>query len=327
MRALAATEGTDVYQPHASRLFPANPERTQRCGPVEPNPSCSALRRRSFVLSGPSIPWTPSAMTNSLLGCQTQQLQLRQVLPLRTATRAGAVPRQSANASTRRVGRSANGTCWRRRSPYTLFCADPCSSCCRLNKQCQPSIPVRKRNPRKTQPSRAAYLEEKLDDLVSLIRSQASRYADSNDATPPAASSAAAPPVTTTDSPSVSTPQSGHKPHGSVGGPSTAKTSPATDIPQSEYACKYLYSWSSTSLVPVPQQCLELVLLATMVTSSHAFSQTMQTRALPDPDFYEQPCNARIHRVHGPDSQDLGSLGSLSLPFVVYATVLQRVPS
>lgn len=45
--------------------------------------------------------------------------------------------------------------------------------CLRLNKDCQPSVPNRRRNPKKTPGSRTAHLEEKLDDLVSLIRSQA----------------------------------------------------------------------------------------------------------------------------------------------------------
>lgn len=47
--------------------------------------------------------------------------------------------------------------------------------CYRLSKDCQPSVPNRKRNPRKAPGSRTAHLEEKLDDLVSLIRSQASQ--------------------------------------------------------------------------------------------------------------------------------------------------------
>lgn len=42
-----------------------------------------------------------------------------------------------------------------------------------MNKDCQPSIPTRRRNhTKKTPGSRTAHLEEKLDDLVSLIRSQ-----------------------------------------------------------------------------------------------------------------------------------------------------------
>ncbi|KAJ4389579.1 hypothetical protein N0V93_007050 [Gnomoniopsis smithogilvyi] len=48
-----------------------------------------------------------------------------------------------------------------------------CERCLRLSKTCQPSVPNRKRNPRKAPGSRTAHLEEKLDDLVSLIRSQA----------------------------------------------------------------------------------------------------------------------------------------------------------
>lgn len=49
-----------------------------------------------------------------------------------------------------------------------------CQRCFRLNKECQPSVPSRRRNhTKKTPGSRTAHLEEKLDDLVSLIRSQA----------------------------------------------------------------------------------------------------------------------------------------------------------
>lgn len=48
----------------------------------------------------------------------------------------------------------------------------PNSRCFRLQKDCQPSIPNRKRTQKKVPGSRTAHLEEKLDDLVSLIRSQ-----------------------------------------------------------------------------------------------------------------------------------------------------------
>ncbi|KAK7712819.1 hypothetical protein SLS63_012313 [Diaporthe eres] len=41
-----------------------------------------------------------------------------------------------------------------------------------MHKDCQPSVPNRKRSQKKVPGSRTAHLEEKLDDLVSLIRSQ-----------------------------------------------------------------------------------------------------------------------------------------------------------
>ncbi|KAJ9133831.1 Transcriptional regulator WAR1 [Pleurostoma richardsiae] len=48
-----------------------------------------------------------------------------------------------------------------------------CERCHRLNKDCQPSLTVRKRNVKKPAGSKTAQLEEKLDDLVALLRSQA----------------------------------------------------------------------------------------------------------------------------------------------------------
>ncbi|KAI3391487.1 hypothetical protein diail_7214 [Diaporthe ilicicola] len=50
--------------------------------------------------------------------------------------------------------------------------AGACERCFRLHKDCQPSVPNRKRTQKKAPGSRTAHLEEKLDDLVSLIRSQ-----------------------------------------------------------------------------------------------------------------------------------------------------------
>lgn len=55
-------------------------------------------------------------------------------------------------------------------SAYSI--CSPNSRCFRLQKDCQPSIPNRKRSQKKVPGSRTAHLEEKLDDLVSLIRSQ-----------------------------------------------------------------------------------------------------------------------------------------------------------
>ncbi|KAI5865361.1 hypothetical protein GGS23DRAFT_594894 [Durotheca rogersii] len=48
-----------------------------------------------------------------------------------------------------------------------------CDRCQRLGKECHPSVGVRKRSVRRPASSRAAHLEEKLDDLVSILRAQA----------------------------------------------------------------------------------------------------------------------------------------------------------
>ena len=45
--------------------------------------------------------------------------------------------------------------------------------CYRLKKACQPSVPVRKRIAKKASETRTTQLEEKLDDLVTLLRAQA----------------------------------------------------------------------------------------------------------------------------------------------------------
>ncbi|KAI1215166.1 uncharacterized protein F4807DRAFT_23873 [Annulohypoxylon truncatum] len=49
-----------------------------------------------------------------------------------------------------------------------------CERCQRLGKQCVPSVSVRKRAVRRPAAERTAHLEEKLDDLVSILRAQAS---------------------------------------------------------------------------------------------------------------------------------------------------------
>lgn len=46
-----------------------------------------------------------------------------------------------------------------------------CERCARLGKQCQPIATARRRVEKKSTPSRTAQLEEKLDDLVSILRS------------------------------------------------------------------------------------------------------------------------------------------------------------
>ncbi|KAI0896268.1 hypothetical protein F4806DRAFT_56629 [Annulohypoxylon nitens] len=48
-----------------------------------------------------------------------------------------------------------------------------CERCQRLGKQCVPSVSVRKRAVRRPAAERTAHLEEKLDDLVSILRAQA----------------------------------------------------------------------------------------------------------------------------------------------------------
>lgn len=48
-----------------------------------------------------------------------------------------------------------------------------CERCQRLGKECIPSVSVRKRAARRPASERTAHLEEKLDDLVSILRAQA----------------------------------------------------------------------------------------------------------------------------------------------------------
>ncbi|KAI1080844.1 hypothetical protein F5B20DRAFT_539175 [Whalleya microplaca] len=48
----------------------------------------------------------------------------------------------------------------------------PCERCSRLHKECRPSVSVRKRTARRSTAGRTAQLEEKLDDLVSILRAQ-----------------------------------------------------------------------------------------------------------------------------------------------------------
>lgn len=52
-----------------------------------------------------------------------------------------------------------------------------------MKKSCQPSIPVRKRIVKKVSEARATQLEEKLDDLVTLLRAQAVAKAPQNPST------------------------------------------------------------------------------------------------------------------------------------------------
>jgi hypothetical protein len=56
--------------------------------------------------------------------------------------------------------------------------------CFRLQKDCQPSVSSRKRSQKKVPGSRTAHLEEKLDDLVSLIRSQTAVLQGPNESPP-----------------------------------------------------------------------------------------------------------------------------------------------
>lgn len=93
--------------------------------------------------------------------------------------------------------------------------------CFRLKKECQPSVPNRKRNPRKAPGSRTAHLEEKLDDLVSLIRAQASGKAPGgNDAATTNFTNSASPAAQTGPATGPSTMSS------SEPSPNTASTAP-----------------------------------------------------------------------------------------------------
>ncbi|KAL7624951.1 hypothetical protein AAE478_004165 [Parahypoxylon ruwenzoriense] len=58
--------------------------------------------------------------------------------------------------------------CINRGSPGAI-----CERCQRLGKECRPSVSVRKRAVRRPASERTAHLEEKLDDLVSILRAQA----------------------------------------------------------------------------------------------------------------------------------------------------------
>ncbi|KUI64004.1 Transcriptional regulator WAR1 [Cytospora mali] len=89
-----------------------------------------------------------------------------------------------------------------------------CQRCFRLNKECQPSVPSRRRNhTKKTPGSRTAHLEEKLDDLVSLIRSQAvAKGANNAASTPPAPDVALDQPHTSSHVATVSSIPSGSSP-------------------------------------------------------------------------------------------------------------------
>lgn len=58
--------------------------------------------------------------------------------------------------------------CISRGGPSTM-----CERCQRLGKECIPSVSVRKRAARRPASERTAHLEEKLDDLVSILRAQA----------------------------------------------------------------------------------------------------------------------------------------------------------
>ncbi|KAK3349577.1 hypothetical protein B0T25DRAFT_246174 [Lasiosphaeria hispida] len=77
---------------------------------------------------------------------------------------------------------------------YRAGVAD-CERCNRLGKQCVPSVSVRRRNGKRLHVSRAAQLEEKLEDLVTLLRNQA---APAPNAVPNAVSAAATASTTTT---------------------------------------------------------------------------------------------------------------------------------
>ncbi|KAF3760361.1 hypothetical protein M406DRAFT_109448 [Cryphonectria parasitica EP155] len=114
-----------------------------------------------------------------------------------------------------------------------------CERCFRLKKDCNPSVPNRKRNPRKTPSSRTAHLEEKLDDLVSLIRLQTNIRAPgkaNSPSTRPETHGLGGPPTVPSLS-SVSTPN--ESPAGPASGETYATdvTSPSSTGVGFEYDC------------------------------------------------------------------------------------------
>ena len=64
--------------------------------------------------------------------------------------------------------------------------SDVCERCCRLKKDCQPMATSRKRTMKKPPSSKTAQLEEKIDDLVSILRAsqQASQPSSQTSSTP-----------------------------------------------------------------------------------------------------------------------------------------------
>ena len=65
-------------------------------------------------------------------------------------------------------------------------CASSCISaeifrCHRLNKECRPSVTIRRRNPKKPAVSKPAQIEEKLGDLVSLLKVGTHSKVNAND--------------------------------------------------------------------------------------------------------------------------------------------------
>lgn len=112
--------------------------------------------------------------------------------------------------------------------------------CFRLQKDCSPSVPNRKRTQKKVPGSRTAHLEEKLDDLVSLIRSQTAVKGPNESPTIPTPGSLAQSGSDATALPSLSSDSSPNTVNNNCHPPSRAcpanKTNP-TGIADSAFDC------------------------------------------------------------------------------------------
>ncbi|KAI1643070.1 uncharacterized protein F4817DRAFT_271618 [Daldinia loculata] len=138
-----------------------------------------------------------------------------------------------------------------------------CERCQRLGKECVPSVSVRKRAARRPASERAAHLEEKLDDLVSILRAQAA-------VNPPAvAVGTSYRPVTNGELPSASPSVDANTNAGPMdldpsigvvqGGNDLAATSHALPLPSPVDASSYCDRYPSATAYPTPPS----------VTSSH----------------------------------------------------------
>ncbi|KAI8961511.1 hypothetical protein F5Y11DRAFT_326039 [Daldinia sp. FL1419] len=135
-----------------------------------------------------------------------------------------------------------------------------CERCQRLGKECIPSVSVRKRAARRPASERAAHLEEKLDDLVSILRAQAA-------VNPPSAGTYR--PTTNSELPSASPSVDANANAGSLdldpsigvvpGGNDLAATNHPMPIPSPAVDTSYCDGYPSANSYPTPPS----------VTSSH----------------------------------------------------------
>ncbi|KAK0707662.1 hypothetical protein B0H67DRAFT_685933 [Lasiosphaeris hirsuta] len=111
---------------------------------------------------------------------------------------------------------------------YRAGVAD-CERCNRLGKQCVPSVSVRRRNGKRAHVSRAAQLEEKLEDLVTLLRKQAAPVANAVANAVPVTATATATPSTATATTAATNTTTAPVPEAeAASGPAPANGSPST---------------------------------------------------------------------------------------------------